>query len=274
MAEYALIDGYLDAFRTQVRWRTDVEDLVAEVEDHLYSTVERFEAKGTDPKLAQRQTLERFGDPDLMAEAFASTPRGGIAVPTKFTNTAGLAGIAASVLWVAAVAIFWIGQDFDNTSVYLIWTSSILAGGGLTAWATLGFRQRLGGLGRLGLAGFVILVIGVVLSFISWAIPLWMAMQGVGMLFISLAALPTGIAPKPATAAYGSGMLLGLVTFVVLRALEVGPVDEWGDYEVAWQGGLTVGLLVTAAGILGLGLWLRGEEPVDIDTTPDDALTA
>ncbi len=45
MAEYVLIDGYLDTMRTRVRWRRDVEDLVAEMEDHLYSTVERFEAR-------------------------------------------------------------------------------------------------------------------------------------------------------------------------------------------------------------------------------------
>ncbi len=74
MAEYALIDGYLDAFRTQVRWRRDVEDLVAEVGDHLYSTVERFEARGTDPRLAQRQTLDRFGDPDLMRSGAIFAP--------------------------------------------------------------------------------------------------------------------------------------------------------------------------------------------------------
>lgn len=277
MAEYVLIDGYLDAFRTQVRWRKDVEDLVAEVEDHLYSTVERFEARGTNAQLAQRQTLERFGDPDLMAEAFASTPRGGLAVPTKFTNTAGFAAIAASALWVAVVAIFWIGSagDFDDTPAGLAFFASMVGAGALTAWATAGVRQRLGGLGWLGLVGLVILGIGVAVSIVVfWAIPLWMGVQGLGMLLVALAAWPIGVAPKPATAAYGSGMLLGLVTFVVLRAMEVGPVDGWGDYEVAYQAGLTVGLVITAAGILGLGLWLRNEEPADIDTTPDDALTA
>ncbi len=93
MAESVLIDGYLDTMRTRVRWRRDVDDLVAEVEDHLYSTVERFEARGTEAQLAQRHTLERFGDPDLMADAYASTPRGGIAVPTTFTKTAGLVAI-------------------------------------------------------------------------------------------------------------------------------------------------------------------------------------
>ena len=37
MADYALIDGYLDSLRTAVRWRRDLDDLVAELEDHLYS---------------------------------------------------------------------------------------------------------------------------------------------------------------------------------------------------------------------------------------------
>ena len=278
MAEYVLIDGYLDAFRTQVRWRQDVEDLVAEVGDHLYSTVERFEAHGTEAQLAQRQTLDRFGDPRLMADAFASTPRGGIAVPTKFTNTAGFAGIAASALWVAAVAIFLIAsaRDFDDTPVALAFMASLLGAGALTTWATAGIRQRLGGLGWLGLLGLVILGIGVAVSVFFWAIPFWMGVQGLGMLLVALAAWPIGVAPKPATAAYGSGMFLGVLTFVVLRAMEVGPVDEWGDYEVAWQAGLTVGLLITAAGLLGLGLWLRNEEPANIDTgtTPDDAVAA
>ncbi len=126
MAEYVLIDGYVDTLRTRVRWRRDVDDLVAEVEDHLYSTVERFEATGTDSQLAQRKTLERFGDPDLVADAFASTPRGGIAVPTKFTRFAGLAAIFASVSWAAAVAVYWLADDSDNTSAYLVWSAIIL----------------------------------------------------------------------------------------------------------------------------------------------------
>ena len=108
MAEYVLIDGYVDTLRTRVRWRRDVDDLVAEVEDHLYSTVERFEARGTDSQLAQRKTLDRFGDPDLMADSFASTPRGVISVPTKFTKTAGLSALLASFLLVpSAVTLFF-----------------------------------------------------------------------------------------------------------------------------------------------------------------------
>ena len=46
MADYLLIEGYVVAFRTSVRWRNDADDLVAEVTDHLYSVVERLEADG------------------------------------------------------------------------------------------------------------------------------------------------------------------------------------------------------------------------------------
>lgn len=51
MARYALIDGYLDTMRTQIRWRRDIDDLVSEMEDHLYSTVENLLAPGSSPKL-------------------------------------------------------------------------------------------------------------------------------------------------------------------------------------------------------------------------------
>ena len=275
MAEYVLIDGYVDTLRTRVRWRRDVDDLVAEVEDHLYSTVERFEARGTDSQLAQRKTLDRFGDPDLMADAFASTPRGGIAVPTKFTKTAGLFAIVASVLWVVSIAIFWLGQGSDGNTGYFIWSISVVAAGALTLVATVGLRRRLGGLGGLGMAGMIILGVGVVVSFITWATMLWMAVEGVGMLLITLAAWPIRLAPRPATIAYGSGMLLGAITFGVLTALKVGTPDSFGDYPVAWDVGFIIGIVIVAAGLLGIGLWLRGEEPADINTdTPDQAITA
>ena len=243
------------------------------MEDHLYSTVERFEATGTDSQLAQRKTLERFGDPDLMADAFASTPRGGIAVPTKFTRFAGLAAIFASVLWAAAVAVYWLADDSDNTSAYLVWSAIILVASALTFVATLGLRQRHGTLGRLGTVGLVILGFGVVFSIIAWAAPFWMAVRGVGMLFVALAAMPLRVVPRLPMIAYGSGMLLGAITFVIAREMEVGSVDQYGDYPLALAIGLVVGLGITAAGLFGLGWWLRSEEPVDIDT-PDQALTA
>ena len=85
MARYALIDGYLDTMRTEIRWRRDLDDLVSEMEDHLYSTVESLLATGVETKAAQRDTLDRFGEPKVLAAVYASTDSGGIAVPTQYT---------------------------------------------------------------------------------------------------------------------------------------------------------------------------------------------
>jgi hypothetical protein len=277
VAEYVLIDGYLDAFRTQVRWRKDVEDLVAEVEDHLYSTVERFEARGTDAQLAQRQTLERFGDPDLMADAFASTPRGGIAVPTKFTKTAGLAALVAAALWVGAAATLLFAEAVVSEweGAFFIYVAFIVGASAMTLMTTAGLRERHGGLGALGLAGLIIAGVGVAAALIiSWAMPFWMTIQGVGYLFVALAVLPMRVAPRLPIIGYGSGMLLGSIAWGIARAMEVGSTDEWGDYPVAYEIAGVVGFAIIAAGLLGIGLWLRNEEPADITPTPDRTITA
>ena len=97
MADYALIDDYLKGLRALVLWRRDVDDLVDELEDHLCSAVEQSEARGTATELAQQNTLERFGDAGELAAAFASAPKGGLAVPTQFTKDAGGAALLSVV---------------------------------------------------------------------------------------------------------------------------------------------------------------------------------
>ena len=96
MARYALIDGYLDTMRSEIRWRRDLDDLVSEMEDHLYSTVENLLATGIEPKAAQQDTLDRFGEPKVLAAVYASNNTGGIAVPTRNTIRAGTFALAAA----------------------------------------------------------------------------------------------------------------------------------------------------------------------------------
>ena len=196
-------------------------------------------------------------------------------MPTEFTKTAGLFALAASGLWLASLAIMWLGKfadDFD-TWIYLVWSASILTAGVFTFVATLGLRQRHETFRRSGTVGLVILGVGVVLSIISWALPLWMTVQGVGMLLVALAILPNGVAPRAASVAYGSGMLIGSILFGALTAMKVGNADRYGDYILAWDIGITVGLVIVAAGLLGIGMWLRGEEPSVVERS-DQAVTA
>ena len=268
MARYALIDGYLDTMRTEIRWRRDLDDLVSEMEDHLYSTVENLLATGVEPKAAQQDTLDRFGEPKVLAAVYASNNSGGIAVPTKNTIRAGTFALAAAFFWLAAAVTYGLTRSFstdDWQTGYLIFSITILLGGILGLLAAVGVSKRLGGLGVAGMIGLVITGAGVVVSIIAWAMPLWMGLQGIGLLIFGIAALRTGIAPKWSTVFTASGFALGIITFIAANTAELGDKDQYGDYPDAWVLGGAVGMVIVAIGLIGWGLWLRNEEPVDID---------
>jgi len=267
MARYGLIDGYLDTMRTEIRWRRDLDEIVSEMEDHLYSTVEVLLASGVEPRAAQRATLDRFGEPDVLKAVYASTPTGGIAVPTKNTIRAGTFAMAAAVLWLIAATSYVLGNALDNwdDADYYIFSAAVLVAGVLGLLAMIGVGKRLGGLGVLGMVGLVITGLGVLVSIITWAVPFWMAVQGVGMLLFGIAVLRSGIAPKWATLFVSSGFVIGTIAWYVGVAAEVGEPDSYGDYIVAWQIATVVGATLLAAGLIGWGLWLRSEEAIDID---------
>lgn len=272
MARYALIDGYLATMRSRIRWRADLDDLVAEMEDHLYSTTEGMCARGFDGLDAQRATLERFGDPDLVQTAYASTQRGGLAMPTAFTNQAGKLAIAAAGAWLVAVAIVAVSTWFDPDGwlpLYLAAVAAVSLGGGFGLVAIIGVSNRIGGTGVIGLTGLIIVGVGVVASFVvTWAIPLWMALEGAGMLLFAFAARRSNEVPPLGLIAVGSAFLLGTITFTLANMAEIGWRDQWGDHPVAWFSGAAVGAIVMALGLFVIGRWLVGEEPVEVDAPP------
>lgn len=195
---------------------------------------------------------------------------------TRFSNTAGTLAQVGSSVWLIALIIFAfaLGLTEDSeTTVYFIWSASILVAGVLTFIATLGLRRRQEKLGGLGTTGVVILGAGVIVSLISWAIPLWMTIEGVGMLLVVLSIRPIGVAPRAPLFAYGSGMLIGAIIFFVLTSMKVGTPDSYGDYPLAWVIGLVVGLLIVAGGLFGIGRWLNSDQPTD-DNISDRPLTA
>ena len=282
MAEYALIDGYLETLRTSIRWRRDLEDVLAEMEDHLITAAQGLEARGTGRVDAQRDTLDRFGDPQVLAVAFASTPTGGTAVPTSFTRTTGTTAIASAISWILALGALALSAALPSsfrsdptafiadaeTIAYMIGASFLLLAGGLMIVTLIGVTRRHGGLGALGLSGFGISVLGVAASFITWAVVLWIPLLGIGLLVFSVVVLQRDVAPRIPIALLGSGMLSGAALFFALRWLEVGQPDEWGDYPLAFGIGISVGVVTTALALLGIGRWLRGEQAVDLPTEP------
>jgi hypothetical protein len=267
MARYALIDGYLDTMRTEIRWRRDLDDLVSEMEDHLYSAVEHLLARGVETDAAQRSTLDRFGEPKVLAAVYASTDSGGLAVPTRNSRRAGTLAFISAGFWLIAAAIYTLDDAFNDWSQadYILFSAAILVAGVVGLLAMIGVSRRLGGLGVSGMIGLGITGLGVVASFIAWALPLWMGLQGIGLLVFGIAVLQRGIAPKWSTALVSSGFIIGVITYAVLTFAEAGTRDSYGDYPVAWEIGAVVGTVLLSLGLIGWGLWLRSEEVVDID---------
>ncbi len=273
MANYALIDGYLDTMRSEIRWRKDLDDVVSEMEDHLYSTVEHLVASGYEPDAAQRTTLDRFGEPKVLAAVYASTTTGGIAVPTRNTIRAGTISLVAGGLWIAAGLIYLLtraedGNGGNNWQIYYaIFSAAILTAGVLTILAMVGVSMRSGGLGVLGMVGLGVAALGVAGSIIAWAIPLWMGLEGAGLLLFGIAAMRAGTAPKLATLFTTFGFATGILAFAALNAAKIGSVDSYGDYPLAWSIGAAIGMMIVATGLIGWGRWLRAEAPADIDAT-------
>ena len=268
MARYALIDGYLDTMRSEMRWRRDLDDVVYEMEDHLYSAVEHLVTRGTKPTDAQRTTLDRFGEPKVLAAVYASTNNGGIAVPTRTTRRAGTFAFIAAGSWLAAAGAFALETTFaDQWQVfYGVFSALILVGGVFTLLTMAGIGKRLGGLGAVGMIALAVAGLGVAASLIAWAVPFWMGLQGIGYLVFATAVRSRDTAPRPSTLAVASGFIIGVAVFVVADFAKIGWTDSYGDYPLAWAIGAATGLLILAGGLIGWGTWLRSEEPADIDT--------
>jgi hypothetical protein len=263
MARYRLIDAYLASLRTRVRWRSDVED-------HLYSAAERFEAGGIDGDLAQRAVLERFGDPDLVARAYATAPYGGLAVPTSSTRAAGTYAIASAVLWAGVIGAWWATGLIEPGYEWRTGGASVtdMLGGialiGAVSFmvaAMVGLARRHGGLGPLGTSGLAVTGVGLVAALQPWVFTGWGALTVAGVLLFAAAMWRQGVAPRLPTLVFGVGPAVGLVTWSILRGAQ-GTIDLsgfWGEHWFENAAGLAVGGAILAAGLLGLGRWLRAE---------------
>jgi hypothetical protein len=280
VADYGLIDSYLEDLAAALRWHRDADDIVDETDDHLCCAVERRIGDGVDPEAAQREVLEGFGDPAMVARAFATTRSGRLALPTRSTRDAGVLAYATAGLWLAVPVVWHLGGWFydrlddgrsapdevgSNAQLLVIGVMAMtLLGAAATLLATmLILRERHGGFGLLGMVGIAAIALGCLASWFGWFFIGWGSLLIAGTALVAVDLWRRGIAPKRAILTTGTGLAIGGVTWAVLRLSEVGGPDQHGDYLVANAAGLVIGSIILATGLLGIGRWLANEEPVE-----------
>ena len=286
MADHSLIDTCLDDLRASLRWHRNSVDIVAEAEDHLHSTVETLIAGGVDDDEAQRQALTRFGDPSIVARAYAVTGRGRLALPTRSSNNAGVVGVVSGAMWLATPAVtllgWWLYDRVGDTNegdhlgnpaqlalVVLIGATLIGAAGTLFATA-LAMNERHGGFGVPGMLGIGATGLGVLASLIGWFFVGWGSLLVVATALLAIDLWRQGLAPRASVLALGCGLSLGALCWGVLRWQQVGRPDRYGDYQIANTVGLVAGPVILGVGLIGLGRWLGNEEPIDLGPNRSD----
>ncbi len=273
MASYNLIDDYLATLCSQLRWRGESDDVDSELRDHLYTSAEALESEGLDNRTAQLRVLEQFGEPLLVSAAFAASGTSGLAVPTRFTRTAGKLALIAAAAW-CAVAIGWTLSyvieertgRWEGSAAQTFWmmaAGALLGAGALTVAVLVALHQRHGGLGILGWAGIGIGGLGAASGLVGWFVWGWGLLIGLGTLLIAAAVVQRDIAPRVPTILMAAAWPMAGTVAGLLRFAEAGSRDQWGDYPLAITVGLTVGCVIFASGLTGLGRWLAAEDPVE-----------
>lgn len=256
MAEPGLIPSYLTELRYSLSKLGDVDEILAEVEDHLDTTVEHLVARGMSTAGAEAQALARFGTPSLVARVHVEEARRGAAVSTRFTRRAGLAAMAAPPLMVGGIVVAGMGggskQPFSGIGVAMALTAVAAL-----VLALAGLRKRHGGLGVLGRVAFwlAILAYPMALPF-GWNGMIILAVQlGVVVMLYGVGMLRAGILPWPAVVMFAFTWPLWAPIAFVITELD----DDAGKFSI-------FPIAVTLLGFMWLGRAMWREPALDART--------
>jgi hypothetical protein len=257
-----LIAGYLAELRRDLRRRRDVDDVVAEFEDHLREVVAWHVERGMDASMAQRHALGQFGTSTLVARAFAQQDHGrGIAMPTSTTRRSGLLWLLTALL-LAPGLVLVMHDSWRSWDVEVYWLGAVLVGAGLAALlgAMVGTRRRHGGsTGRRGTIALVLVALSVPPGLLlTWFTPIWMTLATAGCAMFALALHEAGVLPRPAAALFGMGAV------IITGAMWAGrPLEAFSDRFLWGPPGLLGGVAFTlGCACLGYAQW--SEQPRDV----------
>jgi hypothetical protein len=239
VAADSLIDRYVTAFGQRVRSRTDRQDLIDEVRDHLLSAVERLQSLGVDHESAERRALARFGEPRLVASLLTAVPSKGSIMSLFFSRyLAALAALAAAA-WIAAT----IASLYGHTDLFAPWTqeaylrASVIIGIACLATTAVLIGLNVRAVGRLDGQTVAIAVVGVLAAvaagLLSWFIAVWMPLLAVAVTWTLVRAWRNHAGSRVFAIAMIVVLPLVAVLTIGLTVLDA-TLPRWNAEPVAW----------------------------------------
>lgn len=185
----------------------------------------------------------------------------GVVVPRPATYSAvGWTIAVASFIGAAAANAAW-GWDHVANTLYSLAAIALVASGALLVITQVRMSRLVGGLGAMATIGICVTAVGSLLSFVAWAVVVWTTVLGAGTLLFGVPLLRRGTVPRrwglALTFALPAASVLAWVGAVLLDA---GAEDVSPVVTVLTIGLTAAAVLVLAAGLAGLGRWMRTGE--------------
>jgi len=263
MGEPGLISAYLTELRYSLGNLHDVDGVIAEVEDHLTTSVEHFVSAGMTTADAEAQALARFGSPALVARVYSEEAKRGSAVSTRLTRRAGVAAMVAPPLMIGGILIANLASSTQPGSG--IGVAAALSAVAAFVFALVGLRKRHGGLGVVGRVAFWLAIVAFPAAmpfgyagFIVLAVEL-----GLVVMLYGVAMLRAGILPWPALAMFAFSWPLWAPIAYVITELG-GDANQYAMFPIA----------ITLLGFMWLGRALWREPALDVRTNSGPLATA
>lgn len=252
MADNGLIAAYLRELRFSVASLADVDDIVAEAEDHLLASVERLSATGCSAVEAETEAVARFGSAALVAKVCIIQSKQGAAVPTTRTRQAGLAALLAPLLLAIGQ---WGNVAIDRGAGHGVAVALLTLAFPAFAFGLWGLRSRHGGLGRLGRAALVLALVSPIVSLAAgWAaLALFIPLVSVAVVVFAVEMLRASVLPVAPLVLLCGGAIAALLEAIIAVAVTAAGRDAGHPHALVLL--VPLGLIATGFAWLGWHLW-------------------
>ena len=224
MAGDDLIEAYLADVAVRLASCADVDDVVAELRDHLLSSVEARTQEDREPADdARRRVLERFGAPETIAAGLLGARRSPL-----LGRAAGL----CCALWPTLAVAWWASLLLEGTSAswggppqaaYLTGAVALLGAAALTVAVTVALAREHGGLGWWGRAGTACGAAAVLASAVGWLVPVWASLLALATAAVAAGLARRGAGPRRPLAALTAAWTAAALAWLLVRASGPGP---------------------------------------------------